>query len=233
MKKKDFYLAEIIAVELKNMNNPLQQMLDVIEHKFLQASDMLLGAGDEQLSEEEWKELDKAADNCWERIVTLRRWIGSDAITQRNPVTFEGVDLGLPSGKKWATCNVDADSPECQGMGFNFDDAQLIPMAEGWRVPTSGDFQELCDNCTREWIKFNGVEGRRFTSKKNGHFIFFPCSGYGNGTSWYNRGSLGYYWSASLGSATQGRSLSFRSGGVYPQDNYNRFYGFAVRAVQD
>ena len=60
----------------------------------------------------------------------------------------------------------------------------------------------------------------------------FPCSGNGNGTSWNNRGTNGNYWSSLLNSATQGRNLNFNSGGVNPQNNDNRFYGFAVRPVQ-
>ena len=60
----------------------------------------------------------------------------------------------------------------------------------------------------------------------------FPCSGNGNGTTWNNRGSNGNYWSGSLNSATNGRNLNFNSGGVNPQNNNNRFNGFAVRAVQ-
>ena len=65
-----------------------------------------------------------------------------------------------------------------------------------------------------------------------GRKIFFACSGNGNGTSWNNRGSNGNYWSSSLNSATNGRNLNFNSGGVNPQNNNNRFNGFAVRAVQ-
>ena len=61
---------------------------------------------------------------------------------------------------------------------------------------------------------------------------FFACSGNGNGSSWNNRGSNGNYWSSSLNSATNGRNLNFNSGGVNPQNNNNRFNGFAVRAVQ-
>ena len=61
---------------------------------------------------------------------------------------------------------------------------------------------------------------------------FFPCSGNGNGQSWNNRGSNGNYWSSSLNSATNGRNLNFNSGGVNPQNNNNRFNGFAVRPVQ-
>jgi len=60
----------------------------------------------------------------------------------------------------------------------------------------------------------------------------FPCSGNGNGTSWNNRGSNGNYWSSSLNSQTNGRNLNFNGGGVNPQNNNNRFYGFAVRPVQ-
>ena len=33
---------------------------------------------------------------------------------------FEYVDLGLPSGTKWATCNVGADKPEDDGLLFQF-----------------------------------------------------------------------------------------------------------------
>ena len=33
---------------------------------------------------------------------------------------FEYVDLGLPSGTMWATCNVGADKPEYQGLFFQF-----------------------------------------------------------------------------------------------------------------
>jgi hypothetical protein len=63
-------------------------------------------------------------------------------------------------------------------------------------------------------------------------FLFFPCAGNGNGTSWNNRGSRGGYWSSSLYSAASGRNLYFHSGGVSPQYNLSRFYGFAVRPVQ-
>jgi hypothetical protein len=62
--------------------------------------------------------------------------------------------------------------------------------------------------------------------------LFFAASGNGNGTSWNNRGSNGNYWSASFNSARNARNLNFNSGGVNPQNNNNRFNGFAVRPVQ-
>ena len=33
---------------------------------------------------------------------------------------FEYVDLGLPSGTMWATCNVGATKPEDEGLLFQF-----------------------------------------------------------------------------------------------------------------
>ena len=111
-------------------------------------------------------------------------------------------------------------------------DAARINMGEPWQMPTSEQFKELYDNCTRVRKTVNGVNGYLVTSKINGNSIFMPCSGYGNGTSWYSRGSDGYYWSGSLFSATYGRHLYFYSGGVYPQSSSYRFDGIAVRAVQ-
>ena len=111
-------------------------------------------------------------------------------------------------------------------------DAARHNMGAPWRMPTVGEFQELNAQCDSEWTDEDGVAGRRFTSRINGNSIFFPASGLRNGTSLYYRGSYGYYWSASLRSAAYGYSLSFSSGGVYPANTYNRFYGFSVRAVQ-
>ena len=112
-------------------------------------------------------------------------------------------------------------------------DAARANMGEPWQMPTSEQFKELDDNCTHEFCSLNGYRGMRFTSKINGNSIFFACSGVGNGTTWGNRGSGGYYWSASFYSARYAYSLYFYSGGVDPQDCNYRYNGFAVRAVQN
>ena len=112
-------------------------------------------------------------------------------------------------------------------------DAARVNMGEPWQMPTSEQFQELYDNCNVEFCSVNGYRGMKFTSKINGNSVFFACSGFGNGSSWNNRGSFGYYWSSSFSSARSARRLYFYSGGVNPQDNSNRYYGFAVRPVQN
>lgn len=111
-------------------------------------------------------------------------------------------------------------------------DAARHNMGAPCRLPTVGEFQELNAQCDSEWTDEDGVAGRRFTSRINGNSIFFPASGYRFGTGLIDHGSYGLYWSSSLYSSARGYNLRFDSGGVYPADNFSRFYGFSVRAVQ-
>ena len=191
------------------------------------------------------------------------------------------VDLGLPSGKKWAIGNLVKDSQgnysigeetdwgtyvswgniigHNEGEGYNFDqtnydstpgkqvaanipsndaahDIALATLGSPWHLPTKEDFQELYDNTDSEWVAdYNGtgVAGRKFM-KKSDHsiYVFFPASGFYNGTSLYSRGALGFYWSSSFYSATNAYNLYFISSSVNPQNNDNRRYGFTVRPVQ-
>ena len=188
-------------------------------------------------------------------------------MTKKDDYMPVAVDLGLPSGVKWADRNVGAESPEEPGLFFtwgntdgveigkacdfsedayaetegakmkgNLDaahDAATVNLGAPWRMPTDEEFQELYDNCDWEWTTENGYYGVRFTSKINGESIFFAASGYGAGSSWNNRGANGIYWSASFYSSRYARSLSFYSGGVYPQYYNPRCSGFAVRPVQN
>ena len=154
--------------------------------------------------------------------------------------SYEAVDLGLPSGRKWADRNVGQkviDDPTDYGHLMDFDSAQQFPLPEGWKVPSKEDFKELCDHCTHEWVDKDGLRGMRFTGK-NGNSIFLPAAGYtwfddeDHGTALYGRGTFGYYWSSGFNSASNAYNLYFRSSHVYPQKYSNRRYGFTVRAVQ-
>jgi len=124
-------------------------------------------------------------------------------------------------------------------------DAARVNCGAPWRLPTMGEFGELFNYITyidangddipvaqdNKLTTVNGVTGLLLKSTVNGKTLFFPCSGIGNGSWWDNRGASGYYWASSLYSETVCRSLSFGSGGVWPQDNNLRFYGFTARPV--
>ena len=81
------------------------------------------------------------------------------------------------------------------------DDAAHVNWGGSWRMPTQTEFQELKDNCTSVWTTENGINGRRYTSNKEGYTdksIFIPIAGRRDGTQLYNVGAYGYYWTSSL-----------------------------------
>ena len=153
---------------------------------------------------------------------------------------FYGIDLGLPSHRLWASMNVGASFEEDAGYMMDFNTANAIKFKGSWHLPTPEDFRELVENCKSEWTLRNGIPGRTFTGK-NGNSIFLPAAGWSffdkddefeYGTTLDYRGSSGYYWSSGFYSASNAYSLYFNSSAVNPQYNYNRRYGFTVRAVQ-
>ena len=189
------------------------------------------------------------------------------------------IDLGLPSGTKWACCNVGASSPEGYGGYYAWgeteeksdydldtykwykgsydsmtkyctdsvygtvdgktvlepsDDVAHVKWGGSWRMPpTLDEIYELCSNCTWKWTSQNGVNGQLVTGP-NGNSIFLPAAGYRGGTDLYNRGSIGYYWSASLGEryGSYAYGLYFSVGG-HDWDYGYRDYGRSVRPVTD
>lgn len=116
------------------------------------------------------------------------------------------IDLGLPSGTKWACCNLGASTPEQSGNYYRWGETK--PFKEGdtdatypykdvdigntiagtkydaatanwgafWRMPTENQMEELMHNCTYKWITLNGVKGGKVTGRKGGT-IFLPASG--------------------------------------------------------
>lgn len=114
----------------------------------------------------------------------------------------EYVDLGLPSGTLWATCNIGATKPEEYGnyyawgelfpkeeyteknsltMGKEIPDitgnaqydAARVHWGGNWRIPTQTECQELVDNCTYVWVENQGYK----VIGPNGNSIFLPATG--------------------------------------------------------
>ena len=100
-----------------------------------------------------------------------------------------------------------------------------------WTMPSTIQFNELIANCTSEWTTLNGVKGRKFTSKINGEYVFFPAAGY-HDSKVNNSGSNGYYWSSDLNLENEGKAsnLSVKNGTPGIANN-SRYFGFSVRPV--
>lgn len=201
--------------------------LDVFKPLACKVNTMYLRKKDE-LNEKDAELLENYSAALLTILDVKRKAVGDKKVSRYQRTPFEAIDLGLPSGKKWANMNVGADAPEEPGMYFNYYEACELEFEDGWSLPTKDDFVELDDNCEHEFTKQNGICGMLFISKINGNKIFFPCGG----SSWDIRGSLGYFWSRSLGSVSNGRYLYFYSGGVHPRNDYPQFRSFVGRAVQ-
>ena len=158
----------------------------------------------------------------------------------------EYVDLGLPSGLKWATCNVGASSSEGYGNYYAWGEIEVKSeytyansKTEGksmqdisgnstydvarskwggsWRLPTKKELEELKNNCKWEWTTQNGKKGYKVIGP-NGKSIFLPAAGYCDGSSLYGAGESGYYWS----------STPIES---YVYDAYGLYFGISYRNV--
>ncbi len=169
-----------------------------------------------------------------------------------NPtVTPEYVDLGLPSGVKWATFNVGATKPEEYGDYFAWgetepkelydestysekeEDAATANWGSEWRMPTQAEQDELRTECSWTWMTENDVNGYKVVGP-NGNSIFLPAAGYCSGSSLYNVGHKGFYWASSLytGNTSYAYYLSFTYNDVSRYSN-DRCYGQSVRPVYD
>ncbi len=117
--------------------------------------------------------------------------------------SHEAVDLGLPSGTLWATCNVGATAPEEVGGYFVYeenitdsyeeyrhkcdyhiyspvldlaDDVAYQQWGADWRTPLIDDFEELIKLCQWFWTTENSVKGYLVVGL-NGNTIFLPAAG--------------------------------------------------------
>ncbi|MDE5783462.1 MAG: DUF1566 domain-containing protein, partial [Prevotella sp.] len=174
----------------------------------------------------------------------------------------EYVDLGLPSGLKWSTCNVGASSPSDYGNYYVWGetttkteywesnsktynktigdisgnpeyDAARANWGGSWRLPSQKECEELRDKCTWTWTSQGGHNGYKVIGP-NGNSIFLPAAGYRYGSSLYYAGDGGDYWSSTpFESNTQDACyLGFDGSGHYVDWNY-RNYGRSVRPVSE
>lgn len=175
---------------------------------------------------------------------------------------YEYVDLGLPSGLKWAVHNVGASAAEDYGdyyawgeietkdsytqqnsvtYGMPMEDISGDPQydvaralwGETWRLPTRDEQKELLDNCTWEWTSQNGVNGYHVTGS-NGNSIFLPAAGYKENSSHTEVGEYGYYWSSTPQSNSNlGAYYLYMSSCSKLSYYYARVAGQSVRAVSE
>lgn len=134
------------------------------------------------------------------------------------------VDLGLPSGLKWAKYNVGAAvETELGGLyGFGdvtgattsfapadyasadtyktLNDVAAVAYQNKATLPSAADWEELFANCNVKWTTREGVAGYEVTGS-NGNSIFLPAAGSRTINAVSEVGTNGYYLTGSASSA--------------------------------
>ena len=113
-------------------------------------------------------------------------------------------------------------------------DAATVHWGGNWRMPTKDELSALNNKCDWTWTTLNGVNG--FVIKGRGAYasnsIFLPTAGYGDGTSLYDSGSYGCYWSSNpYSDYYRAWGLYFCSSGHDMFSHYFRSYGRTVRPL--
>lgn len=108
-------------------------------------------------------------------------------------------------------------------------------MGGEWRMPTNIEIQEMWQNTDKQWFdNYNGsgVNGGKFTSKKNGNSIFIPMSNFYANGSVVDFGNSGYIWSSSFSTSEPMAAFVMFSDSNNSGLNFlHRYVGVPVRGV--
>ncbi|MBR5069671.1 MAG: hypothetical protein IKX59_00515 [Bacteroidales bacterium] len=136
------------------------------------------------------------------------------------------IDLGLPSGTKWACCNVGASMPEEFGGYYAWGeteendeysfrnnntgkyvyigddisgtlyDVAHVQWGGSWRMPTQSQIEELMKYCTIKRATKNKLPGRLVIGSNKGS-IFLPAAGEKQGRI-FSFANYGKFWSSTF-----------------------------------
>lgn len=151
-----------------------------------------------------------------------------------DPTGLETTIDVLDKSRNWVSDLYGGPEPPSQISGTELDLVH-VRLRNGWRLPTLEELEELAA-CQHQWIKRNGVNGYEFTGK-NGNNLFLPAGGARNGETVRYAGTVGYYWTGTLGTdpsmhKQRAHRLYIGAEGL----NHNpaiRYSGFSIRPVRD
>lgn len=175
--------------------------------------------------------------------------------------THPWVDLGLPSGTKWATYNV--GTKDIHGVGtriawgetatkktfspdaYSLNDRELpsyggdanydlatLQWGEGWYTPTKQQWDELIEYCDWDYVMINGINGVLFTSPKTYNTIFLPSTGYTDDETYKLKyTTYNLAYWSSTGARTNGAHAYIANYEQGYMTTTNRYVAHGVRAV--
>ena len=188
-----------------------------------------------------WTETNLGADEPWESGYYFW-WGDTIGYKRENNAWVAGDGSGSPSGyvdtptygKDYATL-LSNEWITAEGVLAPAHDAAQAHWGSSWRMPTYQDLFYLYYYCDWTWTTTNGVSG--YIVRGRGNFasrsIFLPAAGYSDGTSLYNAGRYGSYWSSvpSESNADSSSYLLFSSDSCSTYNNGRRDFWYSVRPV--
>lgn len=187
----------------------------------------------------------------------IKQAVFESAYVNPTGTVAEAVDLGLPSGVKWAKWNLGATAateyggyygwadatgtktstdindypsanPPTEISGTSYDVAKAL-WGSQWRLPTYEDIKELYEQC-----KFYKSGDNIEVVGPNGNSIILPLAGSREGTEIYDTVNFGYYWSGTIhkDDNTCAWLMNFdMPNGKYGLAGGSRHFGLSVRPV--
>lgn len=80
----------------------------------------------------------------------------SDPTNPTNPTTVEWIDLGLPSGLLWASCNLGATTPEGYGYYYAWGETQTKSVYDWSNYAYGSDYNQLTKYCNNSNYGYYG-----------------------------------------------------------------------------
>jgi uncharacterized protein (TIGR02145 family) len=110
------------------------------------------------------------------------------------------VDLGL--SVKWSTLNTGITADRPVGWYYRWPDAMELKTADGSRMASKAEWDELRRYCTWKWAEQDGIAGYLVTSKIKGYTdrsIFLPAAGWLQDGKLMQVGTYASYWCSTPG----------------------------------
>ncbi len=154
---------------------------------------------------------------------------------KRTPYTVNGQHGHLGNYYNWSASVASNDTSDYTTS--THDDVTGNPQNSicpaGWRLPTTSNASTSTAGSTNEFMRLNYIYNNGYTGNSKameGSPLFYARGGNINGSSLYNSGYSGYYWSSTVidSSYAQGLGSNATTVSGYTQ---SRNYGFLVRCV--